>query len=294
MPIKPQLLALALSLLPLQTTAAQTLPEAATPAVPAGLILQPKGPLAETPNNLGSERTNPDGDWNWSLRPHRVFGAQTDPILFRLPYGTASTGQLELERNGQKVFETRVAAGSRQVLVPPLALAPGVQQLRFRWTTASRTHRSESMPVISLGIEPPDHTYIVVDKYQFSLFWVQQGVLQKIYPIATGRPRTPTVPGLWLLGQKEIMRPPTTDWGARRLKIYREDQYQTHWSGYAIHGTNRPTSIGSEASHGCVRMFNDDVIALFNAVPLGTPVQIVEKLPLSETAYSSIEQLLAP
>ena len=44
---------------------------------------------------------------------------------------------------------------------------------------------------------------------------------------------------------------------------------------YAIHGTNRPSSIGGFVSHGCIRMFNEDILALFRLVKVGTPV-IVE------------------
>lgn len=41
---------------------------------------------------------------------------------------------------------------------------------------------------------------------------------------------------------------------------------------YAIHGTNRPSSIGRFVSHGCIRMHNDDIIQLFRLVSVGTPV----------------------
>ncbi len=44
--------------------------------------------------------------------------------------------------------------------------------------------------------------------------------------------------------------------------------------GYLIHGTNQETSIGDAVSHGCVRMFNEDVVQLFEIVPVGTPVYI--------------------
>ena len=44
--------------------------------------------------------------------------------------------------------------------------------------------------------------------------------------------------------------------------------------GYLIHGTNQDTSIGDAVSHGCVRMYNDDVAQLFELVPVGTPVFI--------------------
>jgi hypothetical protein len=45
-------------------------------------------------------------------------------------------------------------------------------------------------------------------------------------------------------------------------------------NGYAIHGTNQPSSIGRSVSHGCIRMRNSDIAALFEMVPVGTPVYI--------------------
>jgi lipoprotein-anchoring transpeptidase ErfK/SrfK len=44
---------------------------------------------------------------------------------------------------------------------------------------------------------------------------------------------------------------------------------------YAIHGTNRPNSIGSYASYGCIRMYNQDVVDLYSRVSVGTPVYVV-------------------
>jgi|SRR5579862_2624652 len=43
---------------------------------------------------------------------------------------------------------------------------------------------------------------------------------------------------------------------------------------YAIHGTNEPRSIGHFVSHGCIRMFNEDVQDLFARVGVGTPVVV--------------------
>jgi len=53
--------------------------------------------------------------------------------------------------------------------------------------------------------------------------------------------------------------------GTRRLKM---------GDGYAIHGTNKPETIGRSVSHGCVRMKNEDIERLYPMVPLGTPVYI--------------------
>ncbi len=53
--------------------------------------------------------------------------------------------------------------------------------------------------------------------------------------------------------------------GTRRLKM---------GDGYAIHGTNKPETIGQSVSHGCVRMRNEDIERLYPMVPVGTPVYI--------------------
>jgi lipoprotein-anchoring transpeptidase ErfK/SrfK len=45
---------------------------------------------------------------------------------------------------------------------------------------------------------------------------------------------------------------------------------------YAIHGTNNPGSIGRFVSHGCFRMYNSDIMDLYNRVSLGTPVVVLQ------------------
>jgi L,D-transpeptidase ErfK/SrfK len=47
--------------------------------------------------------------------------------------------------------------------------------------------------------------------------------------------------------------------------------------GYLIHSTNKPYGVGMRVTHGCVRMYPEDIEALFNDVPVGTPVQIVNQ-----------------
>lgn len=46
---------------------------------------------------------------------------------------------------------------------------------------------------------------------------------------------------------------------------------------YAIHGTNRPGSIGGYVSYGCVRMYNEDISDLFERVPVGTKVVVTQR-----------------
>jgi L,D-transpeptidase ErfK/SrfK len=47
--------------------------------------------------------------------------------------------------------------------------------------------------------------------------------------------------------------------------------------GYLIHSTNKPYGVGMRVTHGCVRMYPEDIEKLFDKVPVGTPVQIVNQ-----------------
>jgi L,D-transpeptidase ErfK/SrfK len=49
------------------------------------------------------------------------------------------------------------------------------------------------------------------------------------------------------------------------------------WDAYLIHGTNRPAGVGRRVSHGCIRMYAQDVDALFRQVAAGTSVTVVDQ-----------------
>ncbi len=49
------------------------------------------------------------------------------------------------------------------------------------------------------------------------------------------------------------------------------------WKGYAVHGTNKPYSIGRRDSHGCIRMYPEDIEWLYRTVAIGTPVTVVDQ-----------------
>jgi L,D-transpeptidase ErfK/SrfK len=59
---------------------------------------------------------------------------------------------------------------------------------------------------------------------------------------------------------------------------------------YLIHGTNNPIAVGLAVTHGCIRMYPDDVAALFPMVPVGTPVRLIN-VPL-KVAWIGGELLL--
>src|SRR5271155_3326639 len=61
--------------------------------------------------------------------------------------------------------------------------------------------------------------------------------------------------------------------GARALYLYRGNQD----TDFRLHGTNEPDTIGTKVSSGCIRLFNHDIIDLYNRVPVGTPVIVLQE-----------------
>lgn len=100
----------------------------------------------------------------------------------------------------------------------------------------------------------------------------------KQYPVAIGKPNTPTPPGQFAI-QTKIMYPGGV-FGTRWMEFKPR---------YGIHGTNNPASIGTMASLGCVRMFNEDVNELFNKVRIGTPVHIMSQVVPDHFPENSVQ-----
>lgn len=96
---------------------------------------------------------------------------------------------------------------------------------------------------------------------------LQNGKLFKTYPIAIGKPSTPTPKGSFKIINKAYN--PGGPFGARWLGLNAPN------GDYGIHGTNNPSSIGKAVSNGCIRTYNTNIIELYNIVPIGTPVKIV-------------------
>lgn len=110
-----------------------------------------------------------------------------------------------------------------------------------------------------------DNLSIFVDLWQRQLTVFADGVPYKTYPIAIGKASTPTPVGQWKITGKLYMG---GAFGPRFLSL------NVPWGNYGIHGTNRPNSISTAASAGCIRMYNPDILELFSWVSVGTPVTI--------------------
>lgn len=106
--------------------------------------------------------------------------------------------------------------------------------------------------------------FIDVDAKALTLF--HGDALEKQYPIATGAWDTPTPLGVFAINSR--FSGEMSGFGTCFLGL------NVPWGNYGIHGTNRPESIGANASHGCIRMRVKDAEELYALVPNGTRVVI--------------------
>lgn len=98
-------------------------------------------------------------------------------------------------------------------------------------------------------------------------------------PVGVGTNDTPTPGGVFYL--KELIQPPDPN-GPYGPYAYGLSGFSNVLSSFAggdgvigIHGTNDPSSIGRDVSHGCIRMSNEGITRLAGLLPLGTPVSIL-------------------
>ena len=169
-----------------------------------------------------------------------------------------------------ETYNARVAQAVRAFqrsrgLVPDGVVGPA--------TWAALADGSEPVAAATRTPPPQGELSIVVDTEKLTLTVYADGKPYKTYPVAVGRPKATTLTpvGEWRVVHKG------GNWGGG---------FGTRWLGlnvpwgiYGIHGTNKPYSIGSRASAGCIRMFNRDVEELYEWVSVGTPVKIVGVKP---------------
>jgi lipoprotein-anchoring transpeptidase ErfK/SrfK len=137
---------------------------------------------------------------------------------------------------------------------------------------------------------------IVVNVPQRRLYLVQEGGRALRYAVGVGRSEGVNFRGSAVIGRKEkwphwtptanmmAAMPVYRDYaggmdggignplGARALYLYRNG----HDTYFRLHGTNEPESIGHAVSSGCIRLLNQDIIDLYDRVPVGTHVKVVQ------------------
>jgi len=124
---------------------------------------------------------------------------------------------------------------------------------------------------------------IAIEKSTNQLYYYENGILQRTFPVATGRQQSYTPEGNFTVVTK-MVNPyyvkanipggsPNNPLGYRWIGLS-----VGGGSVYGIHGTNVPSSIGTYASSGCVRMHNEDSYWLYDHTPIGTPVLIAQTI----------------
>ncbi len=152
---------------------------------------------------------------------------------------------------------------------------------------------------VSTAAEPADakpDKKIVINSASRFLTLYENGEKKAMYPLGLGKTRTPTPVGYFKIQTKEInpswISPSNPEYeipsGPNNPLGYRWMRIK---GNYGIHGTNKPESIGHYVSNGCIRLREADVEKLFDAVEIGTPVEItyqrvvIEKTPDENIAY---------
>jgi lipoprotein-anchoring transpeptidase ErfK/SrfK len=127
--------------------------------------------------------------------------------------------------------------------------------------------------------------YINIDRGSFTLSFYHHLKLERSYTIAVGQVGYDTPGGLYHLQTKEVnptWHVPNSAWAGslagQDIPPGPSNPLVARWMGIidgaGIHGTNDSGSLGSAASHGCIRMAVPDVIELFDKVEVGDPVYI--------------------
>lgn len=202
------------------------------------------------------------------ISPKGGYAAANTTIIAKAGPGTA---QLRLLLNG-KAVSTKNALPGQVVNMGAVKLASGLNTIVLE---ASNPVSKSSGTFKIRRLDFPWPTCIVIDKSEFKLYWVKNGVLVKTYPVAIGKSYTPTPERNWRVGEKYVYE----YWGIygpRRLRLYKQVGSHFYYTAYGIHGTNQEWVIGTMASHGCIRMYNKDILDLYPQVPLYTMVQTRE------------------
>src|SRR3954452_4909695 len=201
-------------------------------------------------------------------------GIKRDARDARVDIRVRSIGKVA-SKNGRAVDAAALAASVGAALADPAQdriLKPKLKVVPPKVTTA--------------GLSKAYGTIITIDRGNFKLRLFKRLKLSKTYGVAVGMPAYPTPSGRYSIANKAVnpaWTAPNSPWaGAYANETVAggsaENPLKARWmgivNGVGIHGTGAPGSIGSRASHGCIRMRGPDVVDRYPRVPVGSPVLI--------------------
>lgn len=131
-------------------------------------------------------------------------------------------------------------------------------------------------------------TGLVINVPEMQLYDFTVGPEPEVFAIAIGDQMDPSLIGSFRIGRKRERPAWTVPASIRAKKPYLpavvppgpDNPLGDHWmtigaTSYGIHGTNNPWSIGREATHGCIRLYNDEIARLYARTRERTPVRLV-------------------
>jgi len=151
-------------------------------------------------------------------------------------------------------------------------------------TIAARTHPVKPQ-VTAREVAAEYPSYLTLDRATFTLRLWEHLKLAKSYTVAVGMEGLETPEGLYHIQEKQenpSWHVPNSPWAGslagQVIPPGPADPIKARWMGIfegaGIHGTDETSSLGSAASHGCVRMAIPDVEELYDRVEVGTPIYI--------------------
>ena len=212
--------------------------------------------------------------------PVKAFAAQVAAGVGR----PAQNATLEIGVKKMHVRRAKLGVGLDQLKLA-VAIDAAVDDARASRLLKARVVRTR--PTINANdLRRINNTVITVEKSTYTLRLFKHLKLRKTYQVAIGQPIYPTPAGLFRIQNKQVnpvWSVPNSPWagelgGSTVAGGSAANPLKARWmgitDGVGIHGTGQPWSVGSAASHGCLRMRVPDVIDLFPRVPVGTPVLI--------------------
>lgn len=154
-----------------------------------------------------------------------------------------------------------------------------VEEIEGEWLRVLLTQRPNGstgwIPAAAVRLSTTPYALVVTTSTN-TLDLYEGGVKTESFPVATGTGGTPTPVGRFAL--TELLAPTNSGYGPFAYGVSAFSEALTSFGGgpgqIGLHGTDDEGSIGSDASHGCIRMRNDDIVELAGILPLGTPIQV--------------------
>jgi lipoprotein-anchoring transpeptidase ErfK/SrfK len=178
------------------------------------------------------------------------------------------------ERNGLAVRAKLLRQRLAQALTVPGVARRVKAPVRITHPKVTQAQLADKYPVM-----------LVADRSSFKLRLYKQLQLVKEYTVAVGALGFDTPAGLYHIQNKQVdptWHVPDSDWAGdlagQSIPPGPDNPLKARWMGIydgaGIHGTDDIGSLGSAASHGCLRMAIPDVIELYDQVPVGAPIYI--------------------